>query len=47
MAIGLHKGFHNGEPVFEIRDLVLLEQLAELLFFLFVQGLRHRSTRNG
>jgi hypothetical protein len=44
MAIGLHKGFHDGEPVFEIREPILFEQLAELFFFLLVQCLWHGLT---
>ena len=44
MAIGLHKGYHNRKPIFEIRELILFEQLAELFFFLLVQRLRHGLT---
>jgi hypothetical protein len=47
MPVGPHEGFHDGKPIFEIRYVILSEQLAELFLFLLVQCLRHRPTLVG
>jgi hypothetical protein len=46
MAIGLHKDFHNRKSIFEIRNLILFEQFAELFLFLLVQCLQHGAYLN-
>jgi hypothetical protein len=43
MLFGLQKNGQNGKAILEAVDTVLLEQLDELLFFLRMDSLLHRS----